>query len=112
MGRAAASNWLIGRRPRMSSIVRSMLDVEYIVESTLLLCLYGLTPNPPARCASTWWEPFCASSSTMNIAVSFQNLLLVTASTTRPRARSLSATTAAVGERPCLLHEVSAVGGQ
>ena len=28
MGNAAASNWLIGGKPRMSSIVRSMLHVE------------------------------------------------------------------------------------
>ena len=28
IGRAAASNWLIGWRPRMSSIVRNMLEVE------------------------------------------------------------------------------------
>ena len=34
IGRAAASNWLIGLRPRISSMVRNMLDVEYIVEST------------------------------------------------------------------------------
>ena len=34
IGRAAASNWLIGFRPRINSIVRSMLLVEYIVEST------------------------------------------------------------------------------
>src|SRR5262249_37044468 len=34
IGRAAASNWLIGLSPRISSIVRSMLAVEYIVEST------------------------------------------------------------------------------
>ena len=34
IGRAAASNWLIGFSPRISSIVRSMLLVEYMVEST------------------------------------------------------------------------------
>ena len=39
IGRAAASNWLIGLSPRISSIVRSMLDVEYIVESTLPCCV-------------------------------------------------------------------------
>src|ERR1041384_70566 len=46
------------------------------------------------RCASTWSGPFWASSSTTKRAVSFQNLLLLTASTTRPRAKSLSATQA------------------
>src|ERR1043165_4952910 len=45
IGVAAASNWLIGRNPRISSIVRSMLAVEYIVESTLPCCVYGLTTN-------------------------------------------------------------------
>ena len=34
IGRAAASNWVIGFRPRISSIVRNMLEVEYMVEST------------------------------------------------------------------------------
>src|SRR6187200_1812613 len=36
IGRAAASNWLIGFRPRINSIVRNMLVVEYIAESTCL----------------------------------------------------------------------------
>ena len=35
IGRAAASNWLIGARPRMSSMVWSSEEVEYIVESTV-----------------------------------------------------------------------------
>ena len=34
IGAAAASNCVIGCRPRISSIVRNMLEVEYIVEST------------------------------------------------------------------------------
>ena len=34
IGRAAASNWVIGFRPKISSIVRNMLDVEYMLEST------------------------------------------------------------------------------
>ena len=46
------------------------------------------------RCASTWSAPFCASSSRMKIAVSSQYAECDTASTTRPTARSLSATEA------------------
>src|SRR3954464_11323709 len=42
MGRAARSNWLIGLRPRISSIVCSRLDVEYMVESTAFRFVYGL----------------------------------------------------------------------
>src|SRR6185312_3013197 len=34
IGRAAASNWLMGSRPRINSIVRSIDEVLYIVEST------------------------------------------------------------------------------
>src|SRR5262245_59168753 len=92
IGRAAASNWLIGLRPRISSMVRSMLDVEYMVESTYLRFVYGETTRATDRWASTWSGPFWASSSRTKIAVSFQNLLFVTASTTIPSARSLSAT--------------------
>src|SRR5205807_7615063 len=33
IGRAAASNWLMGRRPRLNSIVRNMLVVEYSDET-------------------------------------------------------------------------------
>ena len=46
------------------------------------------------RWPSTWSKPYCGSSSTTKMHVSFQNLLLLTASTIRPRARSLSATIA------------------
>src|SRR4051794_37533155 len=42
IGRAAASNWLIGSRPRISSIVRSIDEVLYIVESTDFRWMYGL----------------------------------------------------------------------
>ena len=35
MGMAAASNWDMGSRPRISSMVRSSELVEYRVESTL-----------------------------------------------------------------------------
>src|SRR5579864_9621359 len=47
------------------------------------------------RCASTWSAPSCASSSRTKMAVSSQYGLCETASTMRPRARSLSATLAA-----------------
>ena len=42
MGIAAASNWVIGFIPRMSSMVRSIEHVEYRVESTVLRRTYGL----------------------------------------------------------------------
>ena len=63
-------------RPRISSIVRNMLDVEYIVESTAPRLVYGEMTRATVRWASTWSGPFWASSSTTKIAVSFQNLLL------------------------------------
>ena len=50
--------------------------------------------RPTVRWASTWSGPFWASSSMTKIAVSGQDLLWVTASTIRPRARSLLATQA------------------
>ena len=46
------------------------------------------------RWASTWSGPFWASSSMTKIAISGQYLLWLTASTIRPRARSLLATQA------------------
>jgi len=49
IGRAAASNWLIGFRPRINSIVRSMLAVEYIVESTWPRFVYGLMTRATVR---------------------------------------------------------------
>ena len=50
--------------------------------------------RPTVRWASTWSGPFWASSSITKIAVSGQYLLWLTASTSRPRARSLLATQA------------------
>src|SRR5688572_7289770 len=49
IGRAAASNWLIGFRSRISSIVRNMLLVEYIVESTCPRLVYGLITRATVR---------------------------------------------------------------
>src|SRR5438874_7012740 len=94
IGRAAASNWLIGGKPRISPIVRNMLAVEYMVESTAPRRVYGDRTRATVRWASTWSGPFWASSSITKTAVSFQNLLFDRASITRPRARSLSATIA------------------
>ena len=71
-----------------------MLVVEYSVLSTYFRFVYGDTTSATERCASTWSGPFWVSSSITNTAVSFQNLLFVTASTTIPSARSLSATIA------------------
>src|SRR3989339_1352532 len=42
IGAAAASNWDMGCSPRISSIVLSMLLVEYIVETTAPRLVYGL----------------------------------------------------------------------
>ena len=50
-------------------MVRSMLVVEYMVESTAFRLAYGLTTKAIVRWASTWSGPFCASSSTTNMAV-------------------------------------------
>src|SRR5262245_19949703 len=86
IGRAAASNWLIGCSRRISSIVRNILLVEYIDESTYRRFVLGLTTRATERWQSTWSGPFWASSSITKMAVSFQNLLFDTASTTIPRA--------------------------
>ena len=53
IGRAAASNWLIGCRAKINSIDRNMLAVEYIVESTKPCFVYGLITSATVRCAST-----------------------------------------------------------
>ena len=53
MGRAAASYWLSGGSPRISSIVWIMLTVLYCVLSTALRLTYGLITRPTVRCAST-----------------------------------------------------------
>ena len=63
------------------------------------------------RWASTWSAPFCASSSSTKIAVSSQYGLLETASTTRPTARSLSATRG-IGSRRANLGSGGVVVGQ
>jgi hypothetical protein len=94
IGIAAASNCDIGCRPKINSIVRSILVVEYSVESTVRRFVQELITKPGMRCASTWSGPFCASSSRTKIAVSAQNLDLLTASTMRPSASSFSATIA------------------
>ncbi len=91
IGRAAASYWLSGDRPRINSIVWTMLTVLYCVPSTNFRLVYGLMTRPTVRCASTWSGPFWASSSITKMAVSFQYLPLDTASTSRPSARSLLA---------------------
>src|SRR5713226_9429245 len=54
IGVAAASYWLIGGRPRTSSIVRSTPEVVYSVLSTTPRRLKGLTASRTERCASTW----------------------------------------------------------
>ena len=93
-GAAAASYWLIGVRPRISSIVRSTDDVEYSVWSTKPRLANGLATSITDRCESTWSGPLCASSSTTNSAESFQYSLFEIVSTMRPSAMSLSATIA------------------
>ena len=75
IGRAAASYWLKGESPRISSIVRIMLTVLYWVLSRCFRLVYGLMTRPTVRCASTWSGPFWASSSMTKIAVSGQDLL-------------------------------------
>ena len=62
----------MGGRPSNNSMLRSMELVVYRVLSTTRRRLYGLKTRPMVRRASTWSEPFCASSSMMKIAVSFQ----------------------------------------
>src|SRR5438093_5873255 len=91
-GAAAASYWLIGVRPRISSIVRSTDDVEYSVWSTKPRLANGLATSSTDRCESTWSGPLCASSSTTNSAESFQYALFEIVSTMRPSAMSLSVT--------------------
>src|SRR5262249_21149418 len=92
IGRAAASNWLIGGRPRISSIVRSMLQVEDIADTTAPRRTHGPATRATVRWASTWSGPFCASSSTTNTARCGQKRERDRPSSTRPSARSLSAT--------------------
>ena len=80
--------------------------------STILRFVYGEMTSDGARWASTWSGPFCVSSSITKIAVSFQNLLLVTASTTMPSARSLSATIAVTVCDPTFVPAVWSLGSR
>ena len=74
--------------------------------------MYGETTSAGERCASTWSGPFCVSSSITKIAVSFQNALFVTASTTMPSARSLSATIAVTVGEPTFVPAVWSLGSR
>ena len=49
IGVALASNWFIGGRPRICSIVRRMLVVLYCVLTTAPRLAYGLTQNAIVR---------------------------------------------------------------
>src|SRR6476620_10650631 len=64
------------------------------LHDALPVCVYGLITYAVERWPSTWSGPSCASSSTAKIAVEPQNRECETASTSRPKARSLSATIA------------------
>ena len=74
--------------------------------------MYGLIARATVRWASTWSEPFWASSSTTKIAISFQNRLLLSPSTTRPSARSLSADAGRAGRLAGLVPEVWSLGSR
>ncbi len=74
----------MGCNPRIISIVRSTDVWVYIVLSTVRRLTHGETTHAGARWESTWSGPFCASSSMMKIAVSFQKRLFDTASTSIP----------------------------
>ena len=86
IGVAASSNCVMGGSPRISSIVRTIDEVVYMVLSTTPRFIQGEITRPTVRCASTWSGPFCASSSITKIAVSFQNREWLTASTILPSA--------------------------
>ena len=58
---------------------------------TVPACTQGEITSRTERWESTWSGPACASSSTTKTAVLFQNGDLLSASTNRPSARSLSA---------------------
>src|ERR1035438_10836665 len=75
---ASASLLFIGGNPSSDSMVRTTLTVVEKRLSTnaapeAAWGAYLLTTRATLRCASTWSAPFCASSSRMKIAVSFQN---------------------------------------
>ena len=53
MGRAPASKCVIGRSPRISSMVRSIEVVLYMVLSTAWRFTYGEITNAGERCEST-----------------------------------------------------------
>ena len=72
--------------------------------------MYGLIARATVRWASTWSEPFWASSSTTKMAICFQNRLLLSPSTTRPSARSLSPTHAVTVHLPGDVPEVWSLG--
>ena len=101
IGVADRSSWFIGGRPRISSIVLTMpgLVVAGRVDG-LPLRVRARSPAPTVRWPSTWSKPFCGSSSIDEDARLRPELALrLTASTTMPSARSLSATIArGVGE--------------
>src|SRR5262249_35037601 len=67
-----------------------MLVVEYIVESTYPCLVYGLMAKATVRWASTWSEPFWASSSTTKTAICRQNRLRETPDQIAPRHSVLS----------------------
>jgi hypothetical protein len=53
IGAAAESNCVMGLSPRINSMVRNMLLVEYMVESVVPRRTYGLMTKATVRCAST-----------------------------------------------------------
>src|SRR4051794_21202166 len=91
IGSAAASKCVMGRRPRISSMVRSTEVVLYMLLSITPRRVYGDRTKTGDRWESTWSGPFWASSSRTKIAVCGQNFDFDTASTMSPSARSLSA---------------------
>ena len=74
--------------------------------------MYGLIARATVRWASTWSEPFCASSSTTKIAICFQKRLFDRPSTSRPSARSLSPTQAVTVHLPGDVPEVWSLGSR
>ena len=91
-------------------MVRSIDEVLYSVESTECRLMYGLIASATVRWASTWSEPFWASSSTTKMAICFQNRLLLSPSTTRPSARSLSPSDARTVGLPGFVPDVWSLG--
>src|SRR5262249_5659327 len=81
MMRDAASNWVIGLSPSISSMVRNMDVVLYMLLSTVCRLTYDEITKPGDRWESTWSAPFWASSSRTKIAVLVQKRDLETPST-------------------------------